>query len=127
MIRAEDEEYLREHGFSFTFTEDGAGTHVVIGGFALGPGLSPEVTDVLVTLPKGFPDAGPDMFWLSPGATRTSGGGIPATSEIRQHAGRSWQRWSRHIAGQWRPGIDNLGTYLLYVRRCVDIETEVAA
>jgi len=45
---------------------------------------------------------------------------IPGTETREIHLGRSWQRWSRHIQGQWRPGIDNLATYLAYVRRCLD-------
>ena len=74
---------------------------------------------LLLRLPPGFPDATPDMFWVDPPLHTAEGATIPGTESIEQHAGRSWQRWSRHIQGQWRPGIDNLATYMFYVRRCL--------
>ena len=49
---------------------------------------------------------------------RTDGKRIPATDVIEHHLGRSWQRWSRHLAaGQWRSGVDGLENFLALVRR----------
>ena len=79
----------------------------------------PKEVTLLLRLPPGFPDATPDMFWVDPPLHTKEGATIPGTESIEQHAGRSWQRWSRHIQGQWRPGIDNLATYMFYVRRCL--------
>jgi hypothetical protein len=88
--------------------------------YPVGPILSPPVANLLLRLPLGFPDATPDMFWFDPPLTTPGGGVVPGTEQREIHLGRSWQRWSRHIQGQWRPGIDNLATYLAYVRRCLD-------
>jgi hypothetical protein len=87
--------------------------------FPMARGLEPATTTLMLRLPPGFPDAAPDMFWLDPPAQH-HGATIPGTEAREPYLGRTWQRWSRHIQGQWRPGIDNLGTYLAYVRRCLD-------
>ena len=82
--------------------------------------LEPRTSTLLLRLPPGFPDAGPDMFWLDPPVSRPASGPIPGTESREPYLGRTWQRWSRHIQNQWRPSIDNLETYLVYVRRCLD-------
>ncbi len=75
-------------------------------------------TDILVRLPAGFPDAGPDMFWAEPALTIS--GTLPAGTEHNEsHLGRVWQRWSRHIGPHWRSGVDDIGTYVAYVRQCL--------
>jgi hypothetical protein len=77
---------------------------------------------LLLRLPAGFPDVHPDMFWLDPPVQTVTGLPIAGTQVHEVHLGRSWQRWSRHVIGNWRPGIDNLSTYLAYIRRCLDQE-----
>lgn len=118
VLRERDQKVLEDSGLAYTVTVDGGFANVVIENFGTAPGLSPDAVDLLLRLPFGFPDAAPDMFWVAPNIT-ASGGQIPGTESIETWAGRSWQRWSRHIAQQWRPGVDNLETYLAYVRRCL--------
>ena len=93
---------------------------VVVRGFPIPAGLEPRTSDLLLLLPPGFPDAAPDMFWLDPPVVGAGGSVVPGTEAREQRLGCVRQRWSRHIGGQWRPGVDNLGTYLAYVRRCLD-------
>ena len=93
--------------------------NLILPGFQT-PGLDQGSADLLLRLPFGFPDATPDMFWISPALT-ANGVAIPGTEVSETHVGRTWQRWSRHIGGQWRPGVDNLETYLAYVRRALAI------
>lgn len=95
--------------------------NVVINDYPTAAGLQPATTTLLVRLPLGFPDATPDMFWCDPPIASCTGAAVPGTELQETHGGRSWQRWSRHIQGQWRPGIDNLATYLAYIRRCFDV------
>lgn len=118
VLRERDQKFLDDSGLAYTVTFEGGFANVVIENFCTAPGLSPEAVDLLLRLPFGFPDAAPDMFWVAPNIT-ASGGRIPGTEAMETWAGRSWQRWSRHIAQQWRPGVDNLETYLAYVRRCL--------
>jgi hypothetical protein len=127
MLRPEDENYLASHAISYQLVTDSQGTHVTLTDLPLPVGLEPSVVDVLITLPPGFNDLGPDMFWCYPSVTRTDGQGIPGTESTHDFNGRTWQRWSRHIGACWRPGIDNLATYIAYVKRAVaDVGKEAA-
>jgi len=120
-LRPDDQSVLDELGLEYDISTDGSFLTVVIVSFPLPVGLEPRSSDLLLRLPPGFPDVAPDMFWLDPAVKGSGGSPVPGTESIEQHlSGRMWQRWSRHIAGQWRPGIDNLGTYLAYIRRCLD-------
>lgn len=102
-----------------TESEEGAFTHVVVSRFPLPEGLSASAADLLVRLPRGFPDATPDMFWLDPAVRRASGEEVPGTSVQQTFDDRNWQRWSRHIGSLWRAGIDSLDTYIAYIRSCL--------
>ena len=118
MLRTEDQSYLDEH-FAWEATVEGGMVCVTIAGYTLAAGLAPAATTLLIRLPPGFPDVAPDMFWLSEHVTRTDGNLIPAIDVSEPHLGRTWQRWSRHIAGRWRPGTDDLRSYMAYIRSCV--------
>lgn len=117
MLRPQDEAWLAERDIAHRVTDQDDGTHLVLENFAVPAGLTPPTTDVLIILPPGFADVGPDMFWCFPAVTGTAGGAIPGTEGQHSEEGRTWQRWSRHIGNDWRPGIDNLATYLAYIRQ----------
>ena len=117
VLREQDQSFLDSLGYSQTVEVVDGFVHVVLADF-LTPGLDRSEVDVLLRLPIGFPDATPDMFWVSPALT-AKGAAIPGTEVTETHVGRSWQRWSRHIGCQWRPGVDNLETYVAYVRRAL--------
>lgn len=121
MLRPQDAQVLDELGLSYTTQPDGGFVNLLVDNYAAGPALVPARSTLLIRLPLGFPDANPDMFWFDPPLRTVAGAGVPGTEHHETHGGRSWQRWSRHIQGQWRPGVDNLGTYLAYVRRCLDL------
>lgn len=117
-LRPRDEASLVRFGRPFEVVADGLTICVVISGWEMPPGLQPEVADVLVRLPQGFPDTAPDMFWLSPRVT-AGGRPVPGTDATETYLGRSWQRWSRHFGGTWRRGVDDLASLLAIVRRCL--------
>lgn len=119
VLREQDQSFLDSLGYSYTVEVSDGFVNVVLANFPT-PGLDLRRVDLLLRLPMGFPDATPDMFWLSPALT-ANGAAIPGTEVTENHVGRVWQRWSRHIGGQWRPGVDNLETYLAYVRRALAI------
>jgi hypothetical protein len=122
MLRSADRDALKRLGLPFKVSWQGGFTMVQIEDYPPGPGLLPDRVTVLLRLPAGFPDVYPDMFWVDPPIRRPSGGAIAGTQAMETHLGRQWQRWSRHVIHNWRPGIDNLTTYLAYVRRCFDQE-----
>lgn len=119
MLRPDDEAYLTSHGVAYELITDAQGTHIILTQVALPAGLEPSKVDILVTLPPGFNDIGPDMFWCYPAASRSDGIGIPGTEATHEFHGRTWQRWSRHIGANWRPGIDNVATYIAYIKRAL--------
>jgi hypothetical protein len=59
------------------------------------------------------------MFWFIDRVTRADGRPIPGTDLIEHYLGREWHRWSRHISGLWRSGIDDLRSYCGYIRACL--------
>lgn len=111
-----DTDFLSAAGYDFTVERIGQQIHVVLKNFPL-PRYTPQSADLLIIVPNGYPNAKLDMFWTHPHVS-LPGGGIPLKTEVReQHGGRNWQRWSRHIAdGKWRPGVDNLRTYMTTVK-----------
>lgn len=116
MLSEVDGAFLDERGFAYEVINEGQMFSLIISGFALPEGYEPAVVDMLLRLPAMFPDAAPDMWWTSP-AVAYAGGGVPPASEVREeHHGRTWQRWSRHLATAWRPGTDNLQSYLRLIR-----------
>lgn len=126
MLRPADRATLDGLGLRYSVQPEGEFAAIVIEGFDTHTGLAPRQTDLLILLPPGFPDASPDMFWTTPFVT-VAGAPIGGTDQTGLYVGRTWQRWSRHIGTQWRPGIDNLGTYLAYIRRCFSQAAEQAA
>ncbi len=93
-------------------------TCVLFPGFDLPGGFDRPQSDLLLRLSAGYPDVPPDMWWLDPPVRRANGQSIPATEVTEHFLGRSWQRWSRHLAaGQWKSGIDGLESFLALVRR----------
>jgi hypothetical protein len=120
MLRPADAATLVDLGLDHRVDTESGFTLVQVEDYPVGDGLTPSTTTLLLRLPPGFPDATPDMFWLDPPVTTAANAAIPGTDVRETHLGRTWQRWSRHIQGQWRPGVDNLATYLAYIRRCLD-------
>src|ERR1044072_1837565 len=97
VLREHDQSFLDSLGYSYTVEADHGFVKVVLTDFPT-PGLDQSEAALLLRLPVGFPDATPDMFWVSPALT-ANGAAIPGTEVTENHVGRSWQRWSRHIGG----------------------------
>jgi hypothetical protein len=119
-LRPVDVVELERRELPYTAESTPGETLVIIRGFVLPAGLQPNAVDLLVRVPTLFPAVHPDMFWLSPAATRTNGAVIPATQVTEHIGGHDWQRWSRHLQPQqWRPDCDDLGTYIDIVAQCL--------
>ena len=125
VLTEQDELYLRGKNFNFTAEVDGDTILVILCDVEMPPGITPRHADVLLILPKGFPDVTPDCFWCAPDLT-ANGAVIQATEHHQSFAGREWQRWSRHFGG-WRAGIDDLRTFVTLVDDCLLREGSVAA
>lgn len=81
------------------------------------PGIySPSLVRLIVKLPPLFPDAAPDMFWISP-HVRVAGGAAPQGTSTETLLGEQWQRFSWHLLpGAWKAGTSTLRDFLRCVR-----------
>ena len=95
--------------------QPGGWNFLVIAGYELPLGFLPNSVELLVKLPPTFPDAAPDMFWVSP-EVKAPSGSLPRATSTEQLLGRTWQRFSWHLAaGAWKPGVSTIRDYL----RCI--------
>jgi hypothetical protein len=127
MLIDADQAFLDSKGYRWEVIVEGGMISVIIRDYPLPAGYLPQVTDLLLRLPAGFPDAAPDMLWMHPEVAYASGGTPPATEVREAHHGVTWQRWSRHLAQAWRPGVDSLQTYLRLIRTELERGVQVAA
>jgi hypothetical protein len=115
-----DVDYLISKGYQFDAHRNGDGVHVIIDNYNFPEAYQSRQASLLIILPAGYPNANPDMFWTCPDVKLINGAWPKAAEHHETYNGRSWQRWSRHSTGQWRPGIDDLQTFLASVRKEVD-------
>ena len=116
-LPSKDQTYLSGHGYAFEVLTEGGHTGVVLKELLLPAGkFNCETADVLILLPRGYPDCPPDMFYVSPKLVLAGTGQIPkACTAEHPFGGRVWQRWSRHN-NAWRPGVDGLQTMVARVQ-----------
>ncbi len=92
-------------------------TFLLVPHFPLPDGFLPRTTQLLIKLPPQFPDAAPDMFWVSPHLRVESGNGAPQGTSMEVLLGAEWQRFSWHLQpGAWRAGTSTLRDYMRCVR-----------
>ena len=94
---------------------------------AAGPAYSPLAVDLLLQIPRDYPDAALDMWWVFPEVRFERTSSRPTNTDVFQpFAGfapeptRQWQRFSRHP--QWRLGVDGLRSYLASLRSTMETE-----
>jgi len=103
-----------------TLPQSGGWTFLIVPEFALPDVFTPRAARLLVKLPPLFPEAAPDMFWLSP-PVRTAAGGTPQGTSVETLLGAQWQRFSWHLAqGAWRAGASTLRDYMRCVRARIE-------
>lgn len=112
-LPAKDREYLESKSIEYEEHEEGGHKGVILKARPLPAGrFDTEKADILILLPSGYPDAAPDMFYLSPWVKLTNGGRYPRKADQPfKFKDQSWQRWSRHNR-EWRPGADGIRTML---------------
>lgn len=92
-------------------------TFLMVPNFPVPEGFTPRATQLLIKLPPQFPDAAPDMFWVSPHVRVEPGNGAPQGTSTEILLGGEWQRFSWHLLpGAWKAGSSTLRDYLRCVR-----------
>jgi hypothetical protein len=126
MLHAEDVRYLEEKGYDYRYEQVGPPHLLVVRNYGLPDGFVPATADLLLEIPAGYPDAGLDMFWMHPEVRLASTNAFPQAAD--QFAvkldDRNWQRFSRH-GYPWRPGEDSIASYLLWVRRSLEVDAGI--
>ena len=117
LLPSSDQEFLTNKDYEFEVLEETGKLQLVIKNFSLPKAYQPQNVNILIEIPPGYPNAQLDMFWTYP-EVKLLNGNLPLTSQHHQtFHGNSWQRWSRHLTSAWRPGIDNLRTFLTAIRK----------
>jgi hypothetical protein len=128
MLTDADTRFLESRGWRFETQAEGELVNLVIFGYELPSGYTVTHADLLIRLPGGFPDAAPNMFWLCPPATHANNAEPAGAEQREQYLGRTWQRWSRHLSeNEWRAGIDNLQTFMRFIRTNLEAAVLVVA
>ena len=94
---------------------------VLFHGFPLPPGWDRETIDLLVLIPRGYPETPPDNFYVRNGLRLQSGSTPGNFSEGVDIRGESWAQFSFH-ADTWTPTPDlwrgdTLVTFMAAVER----------
>ena len=110
-----DREFLSEKGYVFEVVSGKGPLFLIIKDFPFSTSYVPQIADLLIIIPAGYPNAPLDMFWTNPDVKLTNGNWPSASEHHEQYNGRSWQRWSRH--GGWRMGIDSIKSFLASVKK----------
>ena len=115
-------QYLERKGYAFNEIDESGFAAVIIDGWRLPLGkYDHESVSLLLLIPDGYPDASPDMFYVSPWVRLQGRPDWPAAAAVSHtFQGRNWQRWSRHWS-DWRPGIDGMTTWLTKVRHAFEV------
>lgn len=125
MLPDQDMAYLAARWPGYSIAQEGTSVVVILRDYELPAGFAPQRIELCLLLPFGFPETQPDMFWADPAVTLH--GRPPAATEVTQQiAGRSWQRFSRHLAaGAWRAGMDNLQSWISMIGTILEREAGV--
>ena len=117
-----DLDYLNSKSILFAEIVEGSRKTVVFNAWRLpAKRYNVQAADVLVLIPKGYPDIAPDMFYLLPWVRRVPSNTFPARADQPfAFAGQKWQRWSRHNR-EWRPGVDGIWTMLKRIERALEV------
>lgn len=107
---------IRELGdaWDLEVTEDPEVINLVLKAYPLSDGFSVSTTNLLLRIPKSYPEAGPDMFWTDT-EVRFADGTIPKNADsLETYVGRVWRRFSWHRA-PWNPTIDRLHLHIEFI------------
>ena len=118
----DDRRYLAERGLPYREVADSGNKGIILEGFSLPTGrFDAGRADILILLPPGYPDAPPDMFYLTPWVRLAANSNYPRAADVpHSFGGLTWQRWSRHN-NEWRPGVDGIWTMIKRVEHALEI------
>lgn len=114
LLQEQDEKFLAEKGYVYSLTTEENSLFLVISNFPFPQEFYElDQSDIYIKILPGYPITNLDMFWTNP-EVKLKNGQLPAgtISAQEEHFGKKWQRWSRHYTNPWRPGVDNLRSFI---------------
>ncbi len=123
-LPAEDQDYANRLSDKLERVLDRGRRWVLLHEFPVPEGYNLDKVTAAIMLPVGYPQSAPDMVYIYPPLSLSSGMKIHAAEATETIQGKAYQRWSRHFLPQepWRPGIDSLETYALMIRGWLERE-----
>ncbi len=121
----EDIQFLDSTNLDWEAVQDGNKRAVIFYGFPLREPFQPNTVELKIKLPQDYSSgAALDMFFTSVQVTRSDGKIIPRLTQSGSFYGKIWWQWSRHYppGTKWRPGVDNLGTHISFVKNILHDE-----
>ena len=115
-----DVKFLEESGVCWQLISDPKGAAcLVISEFDVsGGGFTPSLTDLMIRIPPQYPMTPLDMWYCDPPIRLAANGQYAVASEVMEtHLGRNWQRFSRHLNGGWRSGLDGVRSFFKLIQR----------
>lgn len=116
-LLAVDETHLNGTGLTWETVNCDGRRWLLIQGYPLLAGYRPATATLALDIPRDYPQAQIDMFYITPAVTRCDGIAIPNTQVTAAIEGVQFQGWSRHRNGAhpWDPFTDNVATQLALV------------
>jgi hypothetical protein len=105
-----------QQSYSIEVVEDSDSVNFVFKDFSLGEGYNMPSSDLLLRIPRTYPDAGPDMFWTNEQLVLADGRVPQAAEAFETHLNKRWRRFSWHRAA-WNPVVDNLHSHVEFIRK----------
>lgn len=119
-LPARDVKFLNERQLDWQLVPDPQGAAcLLIKSFDVSAGgFAPATTELMIRIPPQYPMTPLDMWYCDPPIRIAATGQFAVASEvIESHLGRNWQRFSRHLNGTWRPGLDGIRSFFALIQR----------
>lgn len=115
-----DLQVLKESGHNYEITEDGGKIYIVFKDYLLPSSMyNVDKTELLIFTTAHYPNAGFDMFWVSPNLLLKNNT-VPKNADVMEnHIGRSWRRFSYHPYNNkpWNAADDSVIVFMSYVQQ----------
>jgi len=114
----DDEKFLRAKRWDWELVPDAAAGHcLIVKNYPVDSSKYDRAqVDLMVCIPAGYNDAKLDNFYVDPHLRLKNGADPEAASQMEPHAGKTWQRFSRHF-NHWRPGIDSIRSIFPHIAK----------
>lgn len=119
-LPSRDVKFLNEREFKWQLVPDPQGAaYLLIKDFDVtAGGFAPTIIELMIRIPCQYPMASLDMWYCDPPIRVAATGQFAQATEVMEtHLGRSWQRFSRHLNGTWRPGVDGIKSFFALIQQ----------